>query len=300
MSKLNLHNQVRYNKWRTILLVFVFLFLVSLMGVVFGLILGNLYLGVIAAVVIGMIYSFIMYRTGDSVILKMSGAKPVTKAEYPHLYHAVEGLSIAAGIPTPKAYVIKDSALNAFATGKDPQHASVAVTTGLLERLNRQELEGVLAHEISHIKNYDIRVMMLATVLVGIVTLIADFILYSFFFSGNNSDNDKGNAHIIILIVGIALALLAPLIANLIKLAISRNREYLADTSGALLTRYPPGLASALKKIKSDPDPLVDKANKASAHLFISTPFRKKAGVMTKLFSTHPEIDERIKRLEAM
>ena len=300
MSKLNLHNQVRYNKWRTILLVFVFLFLVSLMGVVFGLILGNLYLGVIAAVVIGMIYSFIMYRTGDSVILKMSGAKPVTKAEYPHLYHAVEGLSIAAGIPTPKAYVIKDSALNAFATGKDPQHASVAVTTGLLERLNRQELEGVLAHEISHIKNYDIRVMMLATVLVGIVTLIADFILYSFFFSGNNSDNDKGNAHIIILIVGIALALLAPLIANLIKLAISRNREYLADTSGALLTRYPPGLASALKKIKSDPDPLVDKANKASAHLFISTPFRNKAGVMTKLFSTHPEIDERIKRLEAM
>ena len=237
------------------------------------------------------------------MVLKMTGAKPVTKKENPYLYHTVEGLAIAAGVPTPKAYIINDSALNAFATGKDPKHASIVVTSGLLEKMNRQELEGVIAHEMSHVKNYDIRIMMLAVVLVGVVTLISDFMLRSFIWGGHRRSSNRGgggNAQVIMIVVGIALAILAPLIAYLIKLGISRQREYLADASAAQLTRYPPGLVGALEKIKKDPDPLVDNANKATAHLFISTPFRKKKGFVTKLFSTHPPIEDRITRLKNM
>lgn len=303
MTRLNIYDQVRANKFKTVLLIAVFIIFVAAMGVIAGYIWGNIYFGTGLSIFIAIIYTFIVFKSGDSMVLSMTGAKPVKKQEYPHLYHTVEGLTIAAGLKhVPKAYVIHDSALNAFATGKDPEHSSIAVTTGLLEKLNRQELEGVIAHEMSHIKNYDIRVMMLAAVLVGVVALISDFLLRSFLWGGHGrrDNRDSGQMQIVLIVVGIALAILAPLVAQMIKLAISRKREYLADANGALLTRYPPGLASALKKIRSDPDPLVDYANKATAHLFISTPFRKKKSFMSNLFATHPDINDRIRRLETM
>ncbi len=277
-----------------------FIILISLLGYVAGAIYGSPLGGFFLAALFAMFYAVIMYAQGDRIILATTGAREATKKEYPHLWHTVEGLAIAAGIQKPKCYVIDDTALNAFATGKDPKHASITVTTGLLNKLNRQELEGVIAHEMSHIKNYDIRVMLLTAVLVGITILLSDFILRSFLWGRGGRDRNNNQMVIILIVVGIALAILAPLIGELIKLAVSRKREFLADASGALLTRYPDGLASALEKISKDPDPLVDKANKATAHLFISTPFRKKTGIMTKLFSTHPPIEERIKRLREM
>jgi heat shock protein HtpX len=293
-------DEVRKNKTRSLLLISFFIVLIGLLGAAFGIYIGSVTAGVVLAMIISIIYSLIGFYSGNKMILSMSGAREVTKKEYPHLWHAVDGLALAANIPVPKAYVIDDSALNAFATGRDPQHASITVTTGLLEKLNREELEGVIAHEMSHIKNYDIRFMMLTAVLVGIVTLLSDFMLRSFLWGGKGGRDNKGSAGVILIVIGLALAVLAPIIGQLIKLAISRKREYMADASGAILTRYPPGLANALKKIAADPDPLVDKANKATSHLFISMPFRKQGSAMANLFSTHPPIDERIRRLEAM
>jgi heat shock protein HtpX len=233
----------------------------------------------------------------------MSGAKEAQKPEHAYLINTVEGLSIAAGIPMPKVYVIEDTALNAFATGRDPKNSYVAVTSGLLKKLNRQELEGVLAHEISHIKNYDIRVMMLAAVMVGVTVLLSDFLLRSFLWGGKDRDRENNQATLVLILIGFVLAILSPLIGEMMKLAISRKREFLADASAALITRHPKGLADALRKIKEDPDPLVDHANKATAHLYISTPFRKegkKGSWLQSLFSTHPDINERIKKLEEM
>jgi heat shock protein HtpX len=295
--KTDMFDEVDRNKRNSIFLIFIFLIIISILGIVLGAIWGSIYFGGIFALIFAIIYSLMVFKSGDKMILSMSGAKEIKKSEYPYLFHTVEGLAIAAGIPTPKAYVIKDSALNAFATGKDPQHASITVTTGLLEKLNRQELEGVIAHEMSHIKNYDIRFMMLTVVMVGVVLLLSDFILRSFIFGGARR-RDSGNSNIIILLVGLALAILAPIAVQLIRLSISRRREYMADASGAILTRYPEGLASALEKIKNDPDPLVDKANRATAHLFISSPFRKVK--KSSLWSTHPPIEDRIKKLRAL
>ncbi|PIN79582.1 zinc metalloprotease HtpX [Candidatus Woesearchaeota archaeon CG10_big_fil_rev_8_21_14_0_10_34_8] len=270
-----------------------------MLGYVLGLIYGLPYGGFIIATFFAMFYAVIMYSQGDKLVLATTGAKEATKKEYPHLFHTVEGLALAAGIPKPKCYVIDDTALNAFATGTKPEKASITVTTGLLKKLNRQELEGVVAHEMSHIKNYDIRVMLLTAVLVGITILLSDFILKSFLW-GRGGRERNNQMVLILIVVGLVLAILAPLIGELIKLAVSRRREFLADADGALLTRYPEGLASALEKISKDPDPLVDKANKATAHLFISTPFRKKKGIVTGLFATHPPISERIDKLRAM
>ncbi len=294
--------QVRGNKRRSILLMGLFVIILGVLGAVLGLVWGNVNVGLTVAVVISILYSVFAYYSGDKMILTMTGARAVTKDEYPHLYHTIEGLSLAASVPTPKAYVIEDSALNAFATGRDPEHAAVTVTTGLLKTMNRQELEGVIAHEMSHVKNFDIRFMMLTTVMVGLTTLLSDFILRSMWYGrgGRRSRDGGGGAQTAILIVGIVFAMLAPLVGQLIKLAISRQREFLADANAAVLTRYPPGLASALEKIKKDPDPLVDKANKAAAHLFISTPFRNTKGFVAGMFSTHPPIDERIKKLQEM
>ena len=301
---INMFDEIRTNKIKSYILVFFFIILIAGMGTALGFVYNSPTLGISMAVIFALIYTIITFYSGDSMILKMSGAKPVTKSEYPHLYHTIEGLTIAAGVPTPKAYVINDSALNAFATGRNPEHASVTVTTGLLNKMNRQELEGVIAHEMSHIKNYDIRMMMLTTVLIGVVTLLSDFLLRSFLWGsiGGRRDNREGGgqAAIIFIVIGLALAILAPLIGQMIRLAISRKREFMADASGASLTRYPEGLASALEKIRKDPDPLVDKANKATAHLFISTPFRKTKGFTAKLFATHPPIDERIQKLRKM
>jgi heat shock protein HtpX len=299
---MGIYEEIASNKRKSYLLIFFFMVFVIFIGYVVGFFYGSTYFGVGLAVVAGTIYFLISYYGGANAILAMTKAKVATKPKYTHLINTVEGIAIAAGLAKPpKVYVIEDDALNAFATGRDPEHSSITVTTGLLDKLNRLELEGVIAHEMSHIKNFDIRVMMLAAVMVGITVLLSDFILRSFLWGRRGKSRDSGQLTIIFIIVGIALAILAPLVGEAIKLAISRKREYLADASGALLTRYPKGLADALKKIKGDPDPLVDHANKATAHLFISTPFRKsKRSFMKKLYSTHPPINDRIKRLEAM
>ncbi len=296
-------DEVRGNKFKSVALVASFIILIGVLGAIIGVVYDSLFVGLSMAIAFAIIYSMIGYYSGNRMILKMSGSRPVTKKEYPYLYHTIEGLALSAGIPPPKAYVIDDTALNAFATGRNPKNASITVTTGLLKTMNRQELEGVIAHEMSHIKNYDIRFMMLTAVLVGIVTLLSDFLLRSFLWGGHRrrgTGSRGGQLTIILIVAGLILAILSPLIGQMIRLAISRKREFMADANGAILTRYPPGLAGALKKIAKDPDPLVDKANKATAHLFISTPFRKKRGMMTGLFATHPPIEERIKRLEEM
>jgi len=296
-------DEVRANNRKSFFMFIMFFALLAIMGLVVGLFLGSPFAGLIISVVFAIIYSWIMFYSGSNMILSITGAKPVTKQEFPHLFNTVEGLTIAAGLPVvPKCYVINDSALNAFATGRDPKHSAIVVTTGLMEKLNRQELEGVIAHEMSHIQNYDIRIMMLASVLVGVIILLSDVLLRSFLYGGGRrSSNDNNNSQIIFIVIGLALAILAPFIAQLIKLSISRKREFAADANAVTLTRYPQGLANALRKISADPDPLVDHANKATAHLFISTPFRKKKnGFFTRVFSTHPPIEERIKRLDEM
>jgi len=240
----------------------------------------------------------VSYYSGDSIALAASGAKQIQKEQAPELWNLIENLAMSAGLPMPKVYVINDPSPNAFATGRDPQHASVAVTTGLVERLERVELEGVLAHELSHIKNYDIRVMTIVVVLVGVVLLLSDWILRGFFF--RDRDSGGGQAAMVLFLVGLVLAILSPIFAELIKLAVSRQREYLADATGALMTRYPEGLARALEKIAEQDQPL-KQANHATAHLFLANPFdphvTKK---FEQLFSTHPPIMERVARLRTM
>ena len=299
---MGIYEEIAANKRRSYFLIFFFLVLVVSLGFVLGTLYGSGYSGIFLALIVGVIYFFISYYAGSSMILSLSHAKEATKPVYTHLINTVEGLAVAAGLPKPpKVYVIEDSALNAFATGRNPENAGITVTTGLLAKLNKLELEGVLAHEMSHIQNYDIRVMMLAAVMVGLTVLLSDFLLRSFLWRGHNRDRNGNQLTFIVIIFALVLAILSPLIGEMIKLAVSRKREFLADASGALLTRYPQGLADALQKIKNDPDPLVDYANKATAHLFISTPFRKeKSSFLKSLFSTHPDIDERIRRLEAM
>lgn len=301
---MGIYEEISSNKRKSYLLVFFFFVFIVFIGLLIGIFYGNQYFGLGLALVIGILYFLFSYYNGAQTILAMTGAKEAKKPEHAYLINTVEGLSIAAGLPkVPKVYVIEDSALNAFATGRNPEHSAVTVTTGLMQKLNRQELEGVIAHEISHIKNFDIRVMMLTAVMVGLTVLLSDFLLRSFLWGGKGSDREHNQLTFILIIVGLALAILSPIIGELIKLAVSRKREYLADASGALLTRYPKGLADALRKISQDPDPLVDKANKATAHLFISVPFRhdgRKMSMMQRLFSTHPDINSRIKKLEEM
>jgi len=235
------------------------------------------------------------YWNSDKVVIAMSGAKPATEQEYPELNNIVENLAITAGLPKPKLYVIQDPAPNAFATGRNKEHAAVAVTTGLMGMMTRAELEGVLAHELSHVGNRDMLVSTVAVVLVGFVTLVSDFFLRATIFGGGDNDRNKNP---ILMVVAVALIVLSPIVATLIQLAISRKREFLADASGALLTRYPEGLASALQKIGSYAQPM-RRANNATAHLFISNPFGPKAAMsgLARLFMTHPPIEDRVKAL---
>ncbi|HYE22318.1 MAG TPA: M48 family metallopeptidase [Verrucomicrobiae bacterium] len=252
------------------------------------------------AVIFAVVMNFISYFYSDKIVLSMSGAKEIKRTDDPELYRTVENLSIAAGLPTPKIYLIEDTAPNAFATGRDPKHAVVAITTGLRTKLTKQELEGVMAHELSHIGNYDIRLATVIVVLVGVITLLADW-MFRIAFHGRRKNG--GNAFFAA--IALVLALLAPLAATLIQLAISRKREFLADASGVLLTRYPQGLASALKKIAADHEPL-EVANKATAHLYIVNPLKEhidsgdQIGWFAKLFMTHPPINERIDKLSNM
>lgn len=252
------------------------------------------------ALIISGISAWVSYYYSDQIILAMSNAHPIKKHDNPMLYRLVENLCIAAGMPLPKIYLINDTATNAFATGRDPNHAVICFTTGILQKLTKAELEGVAAHELSHVQNYDIRMMSIVTILVGTVTLAADFFLRSMWFGGRDNDN-RGSAQGIFIIIGIVLAILSPIIATLIQLAVSRKREYLADASGALLTRYPEGLASALEKISKDKEPL-EVANNATAHLYIINPFKGKdiGNWFSGLFNTHPPIEDRIKILRSM
>ncbi|MCK5027751.1 MAG: M48 family metallopeptidase [Candidatus Pacebacteria bacterium] len=241
--------------------------------------------------------NFFSYWFSDKVVLKMSGARRVSRDTNKELWNVLENLCIASGLPMPKLYIINDAAPNAFATGRDEKHAAIAVTSGLLGMLERSELEGVIAHELSHIKNRDILVMTIVVVLVGFVTLLSDFMLRWGLRGGGNNKSD-GRAKLFMILIGVVLAILAPLVATVIKLAISRKREFLADASGALMTRYPEGLAGALKKISGYSGEL-KRANHATAHLYIANPFRdkKKKSFMSKLFMTHPPVEERINAL---
>lgn len=255
------------------------------------------------AVIVAVVQSIGGFYYSDKIVLAMSHARPATREENAHLVNSIEGLAIAAGIPAPPVYIIDDSAPNAFATGRDPKHAVIVVTSGILEKLNRVELEGVIAHEMSHIRNFDIRLMALVTILAGTIVLVSDWFLRSMWFGGgrrrDNDSNSGGNG--LMFIIALVAAILAPIIATIIKFSISRQREFLADASGAMLTRYPEGLASALEKISSDPEPL-EAANKATAHMYISNPLNSEdgGGFLNKMFSTHPPIGERIKRLRSM
>jgi len=279
----------------------VFTVLVIGLAYLFGQVLGygNSFIGIAVLVSVGS--SFVSYYFGDQIVLAMSGARPATRKKDFHFYTVTQNLCLASGLPMPKLYVIEDTAINAFATGRDPRHAVVCATTGLLTRLERREIEGVVAHELSHVQNYDIRMMAIVAVLVGTVAYASDFFMRSLWWGGDRDrDSDRDNNGIF-LIVGIVLAIVSPIIAILIQLAISRKREYLADASGALLTRYPEGLARALEKINSDKE-VLEAATNATAHLFIANPFKgKKFGSwFAGLFDTHPPIIERVKILRAM
>lgn len=241
-------------------------------------------------------YTAVVWFQGDRVILALSGAREVSAKEQPFLYNVVEGLSVASSIPMPKIYVIDDPAPNAFATGRDPQHASVAVTTGLLSMMKREELEGVLAHEISHVANYDIRFSMMAIVFAGAIALLGEFAWRSMFWGGSGGGGGRRRGEGILVLVALAFVILAPFFAQLVRFAISREREYLADANGSKLTRYPPGLASALEKIGQANIP-TKSATDTTASLYFANPFPNK---MNLLFATHPDIGERIKRLKAM
>ncbi len=291
----DIFNEINSNKIKTYFLFLGFFIFIFILAIAIKYIFNFAGFGILfIAGVIAIIYAIIGYFVGDKIVLATSGAKEADEKKYVFLHNLVEGLSISAGIPKPKVYVIVDKSPNAFATGRDPKHSSLAVTTGLLEIMNRQELEGVIAHEMSHINNRDIQVMTFVSVLFGIVSIVSDIALRSMIFGGGDHDNNSKNP--IGLILAIALVILAPLIAMIIQMALSRNREYLADSSGAKLTRYPAGLANALKKISAVHEP-VKNASKGTAHLYISNPL---SGGLSGLFSTHPPIQERIKRLEAM
>jgi len=295
-----MYEQIASNKRKSFLLVFCFIAFIFLLAWLFEQLAGMGTSGLVLALVIASISAFAGYYASDKIVLAISRARPVTKEEYPYLYNVVEGLAIAAGIPAPRCYVIEDTAPNAFATGRNPKNSVICVTTGLLEKMNRVELEGVISHEMSHIKNYDVLVQTLTVVMVGVIALMSDWILRSFLWGGRRrGGRDKGGAGAILIVVGLVLAVLSPIISQLIRLAISRKREFLADASGAMLTRYPPGLASALRKLDADTEPL-EAANKATAHLYIVNPLKDIKGKVNRLFSTHPPIEERIAALEKM
>jgi len=290
-----MYSQIDSNKRKTTILISIFIAVILLIGWIFSDILGYGYGAMIIAFVISIIMTLTSYYKGDKIALSSSGAKKIQKEDNPYVYRLVENLCITAGLPIPNVHIINSPAMNAFATGRDPEHASIAMTTGIIEGLENEELEGVIAHELSHIKNYDIRVMTIVIVLVGAIALLSDMFFRMRLFGGRRSGKDSANGYM--MIIGIVLMILSPIIAHLIKLAISRKREYLADASGSLLTRYPEGLARALEKISQSNQPLKT-ANAATAHLFISNPFKKKG--VSSLFSTHPPIQDRINKLRSM
>jgi heat shock protein HtpX len=298
-------DRIAANRRNSLLLISGFLGFVT----VFGYVIGYAWLGdptralfgLVLAFVVGTVSGLVTYYGGDRIVLAASRAKEVTHDDAPVLFNVVEEMAIASGVPMPKVYIIEDSAPNAFATGRDPEHASVAVTSGLLKKLNRDELQGVIAHEMSHVGNYDIRYAMLVGILVGTTVLISDFFLRGLWWGGGRGRQREGGGQIqlIMIVVAIVLAVLAPLFARLLQLSISRQREYLADATAVQLTRNPKGLADALQKISGDRE-VLEVANRATAHLYIVNPIKKFEKRAKGLFSTHPPIEERIQILRSL
>ncbi len=296
-----MYSEISSNKWKSVALMTGFLVLVIGLGWVFSVGFNEPIILPIA-VTISIVQALISYFQGDKIALSLSGAKEAPRKDpYLTLHREVENIAIASGLPKPKLYIIEDDAPNAFATGRNPKNASVAVTTGLLNKLNKRELEGVLAHEMAHIGNYDIRVMTIVVVLVGVVSIMSDYLMRSMWFGGARRNSDNNNNQGAMLIVAIVAAIIAPLIATVIQLAVSRKREYLADSTAALITRFPEGLAGALEKISQDHHNLKH-ASSATNHLYISNPLKdkEKSSWLANLFSTHPPIKDRIKKLRGM
>jgi heat shock protein HtpX len=303
-----MYEQITRNKWRTFLLLFFFVVLIAAVAIAFNFLIGYGVVGIVIAVVVAFGMAFFSYFYSDKVALAASRARPADGPEYQRYHNLVEGLCIAAGLPKPRLYVIDDPAPNAFATGRNPKHAAVAVTTGLLQEMNRVELEGVLAHELSHIKNYDTLVTTVAVTAVGAIALLADLGLRFLWFGGRRDRRDsadRGNLGIIIGLLALVLLVLAPFVAQLMRFAISRRRELLADASGVQLTRYPPGLISALEKLRDD-QAVVHHATRATAQLWIESPLDrgqaegKKGSWLNRAFDTHPPLEERIRILKEM
>ena len=303
-----MHEQIAANKRKTVLLIVLAIVFTGLIGWLIGyLFFAGGTAGLVIAVVLAAALSLGSYFFGDKVVLTSTGAKKVTPEQEPRLHNVVEGLAIAAGVPKPEVYVVPEMAPNAFATGRDPQHSSIAVTQGLLQIMDRVELEGVIGHEMSHVLDRDILIGSIVATVVGAAILLSEIFTRTWFWGGggrrnNNSGGDAGVLGLILFAVGIVLLILAPLAGQLIKLSVSRNREYLADAQGVLLTRYPPGLISALQKIADAPHAM-RAANNATAHLWLEQPSRvpgKDTSTIERLFSTHPPIQDRIKRLQEM
>ena len=302
-----MYEQIAANKRKTVLLIGGSIVLLGAVGYVLGLWYGSGPAGLVGAVALAVVLSLGSFFGGDRLVLASTRAREVTPQDQPRLHNIVEGLSIAAGIPKPKVYLVPEQAPNAFATGRNPEHSSVAVTEGLLATMNRVELEGVIGHELSHVVDRDILVGTVVATLVGAVVLISEFFMRSWWWGGvrgrRGGDRSGGGFEAIIFAIGLVLLVLAPIIGQIIRLAVSRQREFLADAQGALLTRYPPGLASALRKIGAASGIPMRSANNATAHLWLNQPSRIQGegmGPLEKLFSTHPPIEERIKRLEEM
>jgi heat shock protein HtpX len=302
-----LYEQIAANKRKTFVLIFGFVVLLTLVGAAFNYLLKGGAIGIAIVAVIVIVSSTVSYFNSDKAALAISHAKPADPHEYARLYNLVEGLCIASGLPKPRLYIIEDDAPNAFSTGRNPKHAAVAVTTGLLEKMNRVELEGVIAHELSHIKNYDILVSTLAVTMVGVIALTSDFAIRFLWWGGgrrNDNDRDSGGPMQILAVVGFVLLILSPIIAKVMQLAISRRRESLADFSGVEMTRYPPGLISALEKLQDD-QTVVHSGSKATAHLWIEQPIARneeegRMSRINRLFDTHPPLEERIAALREL
>lgn len=299
-----MYDQITSNLRRSGMLVAVFVLIVLGIGWGLGSVFSYGWIGLVIAAIIATLMSLASYYSGDKMVLAISRARPVTPEEQPRLHNIVEGLCLAAGMPKPKVYVVNDSAPNAFATGRDPKHASIAVTTGLLEKMNRLELEGVVAHELSHVKNRDTLVLVIAATLVGIVALVADWTLRWMFWGGGSGDGDGDGRDraAVFFLVGIAMAILMPIVAGALQAAISRRREQLADLSGVKLTRYPPGMIGALRKLQEDRT-VVRTSSRATAAMWVESPLQRAEGIAgwwNRLFDTHPPLEERIKVLEEL
>jgi len=308
MAAISMFDQIAKNRRNTVILIGVMSLIFVAIGYSTGFIFfRNPYAGLVIGGVIAVVMGLFSYFRGDSLILTVSGAKQIQKKDHPQLFNVVEELSIAGGVPLPKIYIMQDEALNAFATGRDPENASVAITTGLLAKLNRDELQGVMAHELAHVMNRDIMYSMMVGVMAGAIVMLADFALrYMFWFGGGSrGSSDNNNNNQIMMIVGLVVTILAPILATLVQLAVSRQREYLADATAVKLTRNPDGIASALEKLSKDTTQDMRAANRATQHLYIVNPFKKERVKSLKkkaksTWSTHPALDDRISKIRSL